>query len=136
MVSDLSQPFWFVGKLIFHRLVLDIQFSCRVYGQTARHSKSWLHNPPNYQILYLPTQNILIFDTALSIGVSPQTIDFKTAPHLNSMMLKEPKRKTNQHAHSTHDQNTGPFSKRKIKWVFSAIDHKQGYLGPVCPKES
>ena len=36
---------------------------------------------------------------------------------------------------STRDQNTGPFSNRKIKEVFSAIDPKQGYLGSVCPKE-
>ena len=30
VVSDLSQPFWFVGKLLFCRLVLDVQSSCIV----------------------------------------------------------------------------------------------------------
>ena len=34
------------------------------------------------------------------------------------------------------DQNTGPFSKKKIKEVFSAIDPKQGYLGSVFLQES
>ena len=33
VVSDLSQPIWFVGKLIFCRLVLDIQTSCKNYVQ-------------------------------------------------------------------------------------------------------
>ena len=28
VVSNLSQPFWFVGKLIFCRLMLDVQSSC------------------------------------------------------------------------------------------------------------
>ena len=28
VVSDLSWPFWFVGKLCFCRLVLDVQSSC------------------------------------------------------------------------------------------------------------
>ena len=88
---------------------------------------------PNIRV---PTQKTLICDTALSIRVSPRTIDIKAVPHLNSMMSKEPKRKTNRHAHSTRDQNTGPFSKRKIKEVFSAIDPKQGYLGPVVQKKA
>ena len=50
-------------------------------------------------------------------------------------MFKEPERKTNRHAHSTRDQNTGPFFKRKMKEVFPAIDSKQGYLGPFVQKK-
>ena len=56
----------------------------------------------------------LICNTTLLIRVLPQTIDIKD-PRLNSMMSKEPKQKTNQHAHSPRDQ---------------------GYLGLVYPKES
>ena len=119
----------------------------RVYGQTATHSKSRQHNLPNYRISYhglgivfvsnfrVPTQKTLICNTALSIRASSRTIDVTAAPQCNLMMSKEPERKTIRHVHNTRDQNTGPFSKRKIKDVFSVIDPKQGYLGPVCPKE-
>ena len=31
VVSKVSYPFWFVGKLIFCRLVLDVQSSCTLY---------------------------------------------------------------------------------------------------------
>ena len=50
------------------------------------------------------------------------------------MMSKEPERKTNRHAHS--DQYTGPFSKRKIKEVFSVMDPKQGYSGLFVQKKA
>ena len=52
------------------------------------------------------------------------------------MMSKEPKQKQmDTPVDSTCDQNTGLFSKRKIKETFSAIGPKQGYLGTVCQKK-
>ena len=56
------------------------------------------------------------------------------------MMSKEQEQEINRHKHNTRNQTkqgmyTGPFFKRKRKEVFSAIDIKQGHLGPVSPKE-
>ena len=53
-------------------------------------------------------------------------------------MSKEPERNTNRHMHSMHDQIKhgirASFQKEE-KEVVSAIDLKQGRLGPVYQKE-
>ena len=86
-------------------------------------------------LLRVPSLKEFTCNPALSIWAPPQIIDINADPQCKPMMSKELEQKTNRHAHSTRDQNTGPFSERKIKEVFSAIDPKQGCLGTVHPKE-
>ena len=107
-----------------------------------------ISNRPKYRMSYfglsivfvlnikVRTQKILFCNTALWIKASPRTINVKADPRYNSIISKESEQKMNQHAHSTRDQNTGQFSKRKIKEI-SAIDPKQGYVfGASLSKKS
>ena len=112
----IRNPKQLILKIIEHRISDLVLFSVRILG--CQHKKT------------------LICDTALSIRVSPRKICIKAAPRLNSMMSKEPKQKTNRHMHSTRDQNTGPFSKRKIKEVFSAIGLNRVVSGPFVQKKA
>ena len=82
----------------------------------------------------VPTQKTLICNIASLVEASPRTIDVNADPQCNPMTCKEPGRKTNRHTHSTHDQNTGLFSKKKIKEVFQQLTLTRIIWGPFVQK--
>ena len=83
----------------------------------------------------VPTQKTLICNIASLVEASPRTIDVNADPQCNPMTCKEPGRKTNRHTHSTHDQNTGLFSKKKIKEVFQQLTLNRVIWDPFVQKK-